>query len=108
MFLSTNGGHTTVQKGLSDAKTHRNVRHCTQSRDTKCLYSTAEPSPYVCFSPSIEGESEMRKHILLSPKQILKFTRSGKTKPTHNGHYFEENVSYNFLRYHNAPLSSLL
>ena len=75
MFLSTNGGHTTVQKGLS--------------RDTKCLHSTAEPSPYVCFSPSIEGESVMIKHVLLLPEEISKSTKRGKTKPTLSERYLD-------------------
>ena len=50
----------------------------------------------------------MRKHLLLSPKQISKFTRSGKTKPTHNACYLKKTSRMLFLRYHNAQLSSLL
>ncbi len=34
----------------------------------------------------------MPKHILLSPKQISKFTRSGKTKPTLHGRYLNYQV----------------
>ena len=54
-----NGGHSTVQRACVMRQTHGTCITTHNHVTKKCLHSIAEPSPYVCFSLSIEGESVM-------------------------------------------------
>ena len=76
VFLSMKESHGTLQNHLHDVK---NTETCVTEHNHVTLHSTAKPLPYVCFSPSTEGES-VQKHGLLLPKQISKSTQSSEMK----------------------------